>query len=197
MLQHGNESSSKTVFGKAKSWKAEMHLLRSIIMECGLEEEYKWMHPCYSINGNNVVLIHSFKAYTAILFFKGVLMSDKKGILIQQTKHVQDRRQLRFTSLAEIQGLTSTIKAYVKEAIDIEKSGNKVVFKKTEEFEMPEEFKTVLKKNKAVRTAFEKLSPGRQRAYLLFFSSAKQSATRTNRIASFIPKILAGKGKDD
>jgi uncharacterized protein YdeI (YjbR/CyaY-like superfamily) len=184
-------------FEKAKSWKEEMNLLRSLIMECGLEEEYKWMHPCYSINGNNVVLIHSFKEYTAILFFKGVLMTDKKELLIQQTKNVQDRRQLRFTSLAEIQGLKSTIKAYVKEAIDIEMSGKKVVFKKTEEFEMPEEFKTVLQKNKAVRTAFEKLTPGRQRAYLLFFSSAKQSATRINRIETFLPKILAGKGKDD
>jgi uncharacterized protein YdeI (YjbR/CyaY-like superfamily) len=124
-------------------------------------------------------------------------MTDKKGILIQQTKNVQDRRQLRFTRLAEIQGLKSTIKAYVKEAIDIEKSGKKVVFKKTEEFEMPEEFKTVLQKNKAVRTAFENLTPGRQRAYLLFFSSAKQSATRINRIESFLPKILEGKGKED
>jgi len=187
----------KIFLDKAKSWKEEMNLLRSMIMECGLEEDYKWMHPCYSINGNNVVLIHSFKEYTAILFFKGVLMTDKKGILIQQTKNVQDRRQLRFTSLAEIQGLKSTIKAYVKEAIDIEMSGKKVVFKKTEEFEMPEEFKTVLLKNKAVKTAFEKLSPGRQRAYLLFFSSAKQSATRINRIESFLPKILEGKGKDD
>ncbi|HQS55823.1 MAG TPA: YdeI/OmpD-associated family protein, partial [Sediminibacterium sp.] len=171
--------------------------LRSIILECALEEDYKWMHPCYSTNGNNVVLIHSFKEYTAILFFKGVLMTDKKGLLIQQTKNVQDRRQLRFTSLAEIQGLKSTIKAYVKEAIEIEKSGKKVVFKKTEEFEMPEEFKTVLQKNKAAKTAFDKLTPGRQRAYLLFFSSAKQSATRITRIESFLPKILAGKGKDD
>ena len=187
----------KIFLDKAKSWKEEMNLLRSIIMECGLEEDYKWMHPCYSINGNNVVLIHSFKEYTAILFFKGVLMTDKKGLLIQQTKNVQDRRQLRFTSLAEIQGLKSTIKAYVKEAIDIEMSGKKVVFKKTEEFEMPEEFKTVLQKNKAVKTAFEKLTPGRQRAYLLFFSSAKQSATRINRIETFLPKILEGKGKDD
>jgi uncharacterized protein YdeI (YjbR/CyaY-like superfamily) len=187
----------KTFLDKAKSWKDEMILLRSIILECALEEDYKWMHPCYSINGNNVVLIHSFKEYTAILFFKGVLMTDKKGLLIQQTKNVQDRRQLRFTSLAEIQGSKSTIKAYVNEAIDIEKSGKKVVFKKTEEFEMPEEFKTVLQKNKAVRTAFEKLTPGRQRAYLLFISSAKQSATRINRIETFLPKILAGKGKDD
>lgn len=187
----------KIFLDKAKSWKEEMNLLRSMIMECGLEEDYKWMHPCYSINGNNVVLIHSFKEYTAILFFKGVLMTDKKGILIQQTKNVQDRRQLRFTSLAEIQGLKSTIKAFIKEAIDIEKSGKKVVFKKTEEFEIPEEFKTVLQKNKAVKTAFEKLTPGRQRAYLLFFSSAKQSATRINRIESFLPKILEGKGKDD
>jgi uncharacterized protein YdeI (YjbR/CyaY-like superfamily) len=187
----------KIFLDKAKSWKQEMILLRSIIMECGLEEDYKWIHPCYSVNGNNVVLIHSFKEYTAILFFKGVLMADKKGILIQQTKNVQDRRQLRFTSLAEIQDLKSTILAYVKEAIEIEKSGKKVAFKKTEEFEMPEEFKTVLQKNKSVKTAFEKLTPGRQRAYLLFFSSAKQSATRINRIESFLPKILEGKGKDD
>lgn len=187
----------KTFLEKAKTWKQEMNLLRSIIMDCGLEEDYKWMHPCYSINGNNVVLIHSFKEYTAILFFKGVLMTDKKGILIQQTKNVQDRRQLRFTSLAEIQGLKSTILAYVKEAIEIEKSGKKVTFKKTEEFEMPEEFKTILQKNKAAKTAFDQLTPGRQRAYLLFFSSAKQSATRINRIETFLPKILEGKGKDD
>jgi len=187
----------KIFLDKAKAWKQEMILLRSIIMECGLEEDYKWMHPCYSINKNNVVLIHSFKEYTAILFFKGVLMTDKKGILIQQTKNVQDRRQLRFTSLAEIQGLKSTIVAYVKEAIEIENSGKKVAFKKTEEFEMPEEFKTVLQKNKSAKTAFDKLTPGRQRAYLLFFSSAKQSATRTSRIETFLPKILEGKGKDD
>lgn len=187
----------KTFLDKAKSWKQEMTLLRSMIMECGLEEDYKWMHPCYSVKGNNVVLIHSFKEYTAILFFKGVLMTDKKGILIQQTKNVQDRRQLRFTSLAEIQGLKSTIIAYVKEAIEIENSGKKLAFKKTEEFEMPEEFKTVLQKNKATKTAFDKLTPGRQRAYLLFFSSAKQSATRINRIETFLPKILEGKGKDD
>ncbi|MEY2902860.1 MAG: hypothetical protein RLY89_1966 [Bacteroidota bacterium] len=189
-------SQVKTFLDKAKTWKQEMILLRSIIMECGLEEDYKWMHPSYSVNGNNVVLIHSFKEYTAILFFKGVLMTDKKGILIQQTKNVQDRRQLRFTSLAEIQGLKSTILAYVKEAIDIEKSGKKVAFKKTEEFEMREEFKTILQ-NKVVKTAFDKLTPGRQRAYLLFFSSAKQSATRINRIETFLPKILEGKGKDD
>ena len=187
----------KTFLDKAKTWKQEMILLRSIIMECGLEEDYKWMHPCYSVNGNNIVLIHSFKEYTAILFFKGVLMIDKKGILIQQTKNVQDRRQLRFTSLAEIQGLKSTIVAYVKEAIEIEKSGKKVAFKKTEEFEMPEEFKTVLRKNKAAKAGFDKLTPGRQRAYLLFFSSAKQSATRISRIETFLPKILEGKGKDD
>jgi uncharacterized protein YdeI (YjbR/CyaY-like superfamily) len=187
----------KIFLDKAKTWKQEMILLRSIIMECGLEEDYKWMHPCYSVNGNNIVLIHSFKEYTAILFFKGVLMIDKKGILIQQTKNVQDRRQLRFTSLAEIQGLKSTIVTYVKEAIEIENSGKKVAFKKTEEFEMPEEFKTVLRKNKAAKAGFDKLTPGRQRAYLLFFSSAKQSATRISRIETFIPKILEGKGKDD
>lgn len=187
----------KIFLDKAKTWKEEMILLRSIILECALEEDYKWMHPCYSINGNNVVLIHSFKEYTAILFFKGVLMTDKKGLLIQQTKNVQESRQLRFTSLTEIQGLKSTIITYVKEAIEIEKSGKKVAFKKTEEFEMPEEFKTVLQKNKAVKTAFEKLTPGRQRAYLLFFASAKQSATRINRIETFLPKILDGKGKDD
>ena len=187
----------KTFLDKAKSWKQEMILLRSIILENGLEEDYKWMHPSYSINGNNIVLIHSFKEYTAILFFKGVLMTDKKGILIQQTKNVQEGRQLRFTSLEEILGLKSTILAYVKEAIEIEKSGKKVAFKKTEEFEIPEEFKIVLQKNKAVKTAFEKLTPGRQRAYLLFFSSAKQSSTRQNRIETFLPKILEGKGKDD
>jgi len=182
---------------KAKKWQSEMHLLRSLILECNLEEEYKWMHPCYSFQGSNVVLIHGFKDYCALLFFKGVLLKDKKGILIQQTENVQDRRQIRFTSLTEIEKLKATIKDYILEAIEVEKSGLKHEFKKTAEYKMPDEFQHLLLENKKLKTAFEGLTPGRQKAYLLYFSSAKQSKTRIDRIEKYLQKILDGKGIDD
>ena len=181
----------------AKKWQQEMVLLRSIVLECKLDEDYKWMHPCYSMEGKNIVLIHQFKEYCALLFFKGVLMKDPKKILIQQTENVQDRRQLRFTDLKQIEKQRTVIKSYIKEAIEIERSGQQVTFKKTEAFAMPDEFKKILKEKPAVKTAFEKLTPGRQRGYLLFFSSAKQSATREARIAKCIGQILKGKGLND
>jgi uncharacterized protein YdeI (YjbR/CyaY-like superfamily) len=181
----------------AKKWQQEMILLRSIVLECGLDEDYKWMHPCYSLEGKNIVLIHQFKEYCALLFFKGVLMKDPKKILIQQTENVQDRRQLRFTNLKEIEKQRTTIKAYIKEAIAIESSGQQVVFKKTEAFAMPDEFQKVLKAQPAVKAAFEKLTPGRQRGYLLYFAAAKQSATRTARITKYLGQILKGKGLND
>lgn len=182
---------------KAKKWQQEMILLRSIVLECKLDEDFKWKHPCYSMEGKNIVLIHQFKEYCALLFFKGVLMKDPKKILIQQTENVQDRRQLRFTDLKQIEKQHATIKAYIREAMEIERSGKQVEFKKTEAFAMPDEFKKVLKEKPAVKTAFEKLTPGRQRGYLLFFSSAKQSATREARIAKCIGQILKGKGLND
>jgi len=182
---------------KSKRWKDEMVMLRELALSCKLEEACKWMLPCYSLKDANIVLIHGFKEYCALLFFKGVLMKDPKGLLIQQTENVQDRRQMRFTSLEEIIKKKSVIKAYIKEAIEIEKAGLKVTYKKTNEFNMPEEFEIVLKKDKKLNKAFYALTPGRQRGYLLFFSSAKQAKTREARIEKYIPQILAGKGLDD
>lgn len=182
---------------KAKKWQDEMTLLREIIQECNLTEDFKWMHPCYTLDNANIVLIHGFKEYCALLFFKGVLLKDKKGILIQQTENVQDRRQLRFKSVEEIQNLESTIKEYIEEAIAIEKAGLKVVLKTTAEYNMPEEFQIVLEEMPELKTAFYKLTPGRQKAYLLYFSAAKQAKTREARIEKYIEKILDGKGLDD
>jgi len=182
---------------KANKWQAEMNLLRSTVLECNLEEDYKWMHPCYSFQGTNVVLIHGFKEYCALLFFKGVLLKDKKGVLIQQTENVQDRRQIRFTTLSEIVKLQATIKEYIFEAIEVEKAGLKVEFKKSSEFNMPDEFKDLIFNDEKVRTAFEGLTPGRQKGYLLYFSSAKQSKTRVDRIEKCLPKIFSGKGLDE
>ena len=182
---------------KAKKWQQEMNLLRSIVSQCSLDEYYKWMHPCYTYRGNNVVLIHGFKEYCALLFFKGVLLKDEKGLLIRQTENVQERRQLRFTALSEILDLRDTIKEYVLEAIEVEKSGQKVQLKKTSEFSMPEEFKEVLDDMPALKNAFNRLTPGRQKAYLLYFSSPKQSKTRESRIEKNLTRILNGKGLDD
>lgn len=184
-------------FAKAQKWQAEMSLLREIILESELEEDYKWMHPCYTYQGNNIVLIHGFKEYCALLFFKGVLMKDPKGKFIQQTENVQGSRQIRFTNMGEIIELRSVIKDYIQEAVRIEQSGLKVEFKKTTDFNMPEEFRQRLEQNEILKQAFEKLTPGRQRGYLLHFSSAKQSSTRESRIEKYIPKILAGRGIDD
>lgn len=182
---------------KAKKWQDEMTLLREMVLECNLEEDFKWMHPCYTLDNANIVLIHGFKEYCALLFFKGVLLKDEKGILIQQTENVQDRRQLRFQSVEEIQKLESVIKEYILEAIAIEKAGLKVVLKTTSEYKMPEEFQIVLEEMPELKTAFYKLTPGRQKAYLLYFSAAKQAKTREARIEKYIEKILTGKGLDD
>ncbi|SMG37759.1 YdeI/OmpD-associated family protein [Arenibacter troitsensis] len=182
---------------RAKKWKQGMTLLREICLDCGLTEEFKWMHPCYTLQGKNVVLIHGFKEYCALLFHKGVLLKDTNNMLIQQTENVQAARQLRFTSLQEILDLKPTIKAYIFEAIEVEKAGLEVTLKKTSEFKIPDEFKKALDNNPDVRDAFHSLTPGRQRGYLLYFSQAKQSATRTNRVEKYIPKILQGKGLND
>jgi uncharacterized protein YdeI (YjbR/CyaY-like superfamily) len=184
-------------FTKNKSWQKEIETLREIALDCGLDEELKWGCPCYAYKGSNIVLIHVFKEYCAYLFFKGVLLKDTKGILIQQTKNVQGARQVRFTSVQEIVKMKKTLKAYIFEAIEVEKAGLKVALKETKEFEMPEEFEKKLKKSAALKKAFNALTPGRQRGYLLYFSSAKQSKTREARIEKYIPQIMSGKGLED
>ncbi|MEO6347170.1 MAG: YdeI family protein [Aquaticitalea sp.] len=182
---------------RAKKWKEEMTLLRKLCLDCGLTEDYKWMHPCYTFQGRNVVLIHNFKDYCALLFHKGVLLKDTDDILVQQTKNVQAARQIRFTSLQEIIDLEATIKAYIFEAIEVEKAGLEVTMKKTGEFEMPDEFKKAMNSEPDLQSAFKRLTPGRQKGYLLYFSQAKQSKTRESRIEKFIPQILEGKGLND
>ncbi|WP_223559415.1 YdeI/OmpD-associated family protein [Chryseobacterium lathyri] len=184
-------------FDKAGQWQKEFEKLRTIILDTGLEEDLKWGCPCYTYQGRNIVLIHGFKEYCALLFFKGSLLSDTQNILIQQTENVQAARQIRFTDLKEITDLEKVIRTYVYEAVEIEKSGIKVPMKKTREFEMPEEFQSKLDRSPELKEAFEALTPGRQRAYLLHFSSAKQSATREARIEKYIPHILTGKGIND
>ena len=179
-------------------WKSEMTLLRKIILEQSeLNEDYKWMHPCYTFNGKNVVLSHGFKDYCALLFHKGSLMKDSKGILIQQTENVQAARQIRFTNIQQIKDLKPVIIEYINEAIDIERSGKKVAFKKTADFEIPVEFRKELEKNSNLKKAFSSLTPGRQKGYLFYFTQAKQSKTRESRIQKYIPNILQGKGIDD
>lgn len=182
---------------KAIRWGEEMTLLREICLDCELTEEFKWKHPCYTFQGNNIVLIHGFKEYVALLFHKGVLLKDTDKVLIQQTENVQSARQIRFTNLQEIIGLDSTIKAYIFEAIEVEKAGIEVPMKKTSEFKMPDEFKKVIENNFDLKSAFEALTPGRQRGYLLYFSQAKQSKTREARIEKYIPNIFDGKGLND
>src|SRR5688572_24222099 len=181
-------------FIKGKKWQEEFQLLRMIILDTGLKEELKWGHPCYTFDKKNVVLMHGFKEYCALLFFKGALLKDPKKILIQQTKNVQAARQIRFTSISEIVKLQRTIKAYVKEAIEVEEAGLKVSMKETPAFNMPEEFKKILEKNAKLKTAFKALTPGRQRGYLLHFSSAKLQKTLESRIEKSIPAILKGRG---
>jgi uncharacterized protein YdeI (YjbR/CyaY-like superfamily) len=184
-------------FNKNKRWPEEVKKLREIALESGLTEEPKWGCPCYTLDGNNIFLIHDFKDYCAYLFMKGALLKDPKKILVQQTKNVQSARQIRFTSVKEITAQKAALKAYIQEAIKNEKAGLKVKLKKTAEFEMPEEFQKQLNKNSALKTAFEALTPGRQRGYLLFFSAAKQSATREARIEKCIDKIMDGVGLND
>lgn len=184
-------------FGKAKQWREEFEQLRAICLECDLTEEYKWMHPCYTFQDSNVVLIHGFKDYCALLFHKGSLLRDPEDILVQQTKNVQAARQIRFTNIREIVELEQTIKAYIQEAVEVEKAGREVEFKKTKEYDIPEEFQKKLNEMPELKKAFEALTPGRQRGYLLHFSGAKQSKTRTRRVEKNIPKILDGKGLND
>jgi uncharacterized protein YdeI (YjbR/CyaY-like superfamily) len=184
-------------FDKAKTWQKEVEQLRTAVLDCGLEEELKWGCPCYTFQETNIVLIHTFKEYCALLFFKGALLSDANGILVQQTKNVQSARQIRFTNLREIVKMERTIKAYIYEAIEVEKAGLKVTLKKSTEYPVPEEFQMKLDKKPALKKAFEALTPGRQRGYLLYFAEAKLSKTRESRIEKYIPEILKGKGLND
>jgi uncharacterized protein YdeI (YjbR/CyaY-like superfamily) len=184
-------------FNKAKTWQEEFEQLRMIILDCGLTEELKWGVPCYTFEKRNIVLIHGFKEYCALLFFKGALLSDAKEILITQTENVQAARQMRFTNVREIVKMKSILKAYVHEAIEVEKAGLKVNFKKTTEFTIPEEFQNKLDEIPALKTAFDALTPGRQRAYILYFSAPKQSKTRASRVEKCVRQILNGKGLDD
>jgi hypothetical protein len=184
-------------FDKEGKWKESYDVLRELALSTKMTEDLKWGVPCYTVNENNVVLMHGFKDYCALLFHKGVLMKDTEKLLIQQTKNVQAARQLRFTSVDDIKEKKKIIIAYLKEAIEIENSGLKVELKKTSEFEMPAEFETLLQEMSELKLAFYKLTPGRQRAYLLYFSQAKQAKTREARIEKYLPNILNGKGLDD
>lgn len=184
-------------FDKAAKWQKEIKQLRAIVLDCNLTEELKWGCPCYVFQTTNVVLIHTFKEYCALLFFKGALLQDEKGILIQQTKNVQAARQIRFTNSKEIVKMKATLKAYIFEAVEVEKAGLKVQMKKTEDFVIPDEFKIKLDKNAALKKAFSALTPGRQKAYIFYFSQPKQSATRESRVEKSIQQILNGKGLND
>jgi uncharacterized protein YdeI (YjbR/CyaY-like superfamily) len=184
-------------FNKAGKWQKELEKLRTLVLDSPLTEELKWGCPCYTFQGSNIVLLHTFKEYCALLFFKGALLHDTRGILIQQTKNVQAARQIRFTNVREIVEMKAVLKAYVYEAIEVEKAGLKVKLKKTREFEMPEEFQRKLDDSAALKAAFRALTPGRQRAYLLHFSAPKQSKTREARIEKCKRKILNGKGLND
>ena len=184
-------------FKKGGKWQKEFQILRTIVLDCGLTEELKWGHPCYTWQNKNIVLMHGFKEYCALLFHKGALLDDARGILVQQTEHVQSARQVRFTHVQEITGMEAILKAYVFEAIEVERAGLKVPLKKTAAFPMPEEFKNELQANRDLKMAFEALTPGRQRGYLLYFSQPKQSKTRVSRIEKYKPHILVGKGLND
>src|SRR6187431_1271651 len=184
-------------FDKDTQWKQEYEKLRMIILDCGLIEELKWGCPCYTYQRTNIVLIHGFKEYCALLFFKGALLNDPNGILIQQRKNVQSARQIRFTNVREIVKMEKILKAYVYEAIEVERAGLKVKLKKTSEFKIPEEFQKRLDKSTALKKAFDGLTPGRQRAYIFYFSQAKQSKTREARVEKYLKQILNGKGLDD
>ena len=184
-------------FSKAEKWQEELKKLRTIVLDCQLTEELKWGVPCYSFHESNIVLIHVFKEYCALLFIKGALLHDANGILIQQTKNVQAGRQIRFTNIREIVEMETILKAYINEAIEVEKAGLKVNFKKTTEFIIPEEFQNKLNEIPALKTAFDALTPGRQRAYILYFSEPKQSKTRESRVEKCRQQILNGMGLND
>jgi len=184
-------------FSEAKKWQEEIERLRMIVLDCGLTEELKWGTPCYLFNKSNIVLIHVFKEYCALLFFKGALLNNSDGIVIQQTENVQSARQIRFTSVHEIIELQPILKAHIYEAIEVEKAGLKVDFKKPEEFVVAQEFQHKLDQIPALKIAFAALTPGRQRAYLLHFSAPKQAITREARVEKYIPQIISGKGLKD
>jgi uncharacterized protein YdeI (YjbR/CyaY-like superfamily) len=182
---------------RAKKWREEFEKLRSIILDCQLTEELKWGQPCYAFQKSNIVLIHGFKDYCALLFFKGALLKDPKGILVQQTENVQAARQIRFTNVREIVKMEPILKTYIREAIEVEKAGLKVDYKETSEFKIPEEFQNKLDEIPALKAAFDALTPGRQRGYILYFSQPKQSKTRESRIEKCMQQILNGKGLHD
>lgn len=185
-------------FENSSRWNEEFNLLREIVLQNPLlREEYKWMHPCYTYEGKNIVLIHGFKEYCALLFHKGALLKDPQRILIQQTENVQAARQLRFTNAADIESLRSSISDYIREAIDVEKSGQKVRMRKTEDYPVPEELQRAFNEDIAFKDSFQALTPGRQKAYLFYFSQAKQAKTRESRIEKYYQQILDGKGMDD
>jgi uncharacterized protein YdeI (YjbR/CyaY-like superfamily) len=183
-------------FNKGK-WQKETQQLRKIVLDCDLKEELKWGCPCYTFEGKNIVLIHVFKEYCALLFFKGALLNDPENILIQQTENVQSARQIRFTNLKEIVKMAQVIKGYIYQAVEVEEAGLKVPLKKTKDFTVPEELQDKLNEMPSLKTAFESLTPGRQRAYIFYFSQPKQSKTREARVEKYLPKILDGKGLDD
>jgi len=185
------------ILKKAEQWQKEFTKLRAIILACGLTEEVKWGQPCYTLEGGNVVIMHGFKDYCALLFIKGALLKDAKGTLLQQTGNVQAARQIRFTDAGQIAKLEPVLKAYIREAMEAERAGLKVKHKTTAEFAVAEEFQSKLDKFPALKTAFHALTPGRQRAYLLYFSAPKKSETRESRVARSLPQILRGKGLDD
>ncbi|HET7214887.1 MAG TPA: YdeI family protein [Terriglobia bacterium] len=182
---------------RARKWREEFEKLRTIVLGCGLSEELKWGQPCYRFEEKNIVLIHGFKEYCALLFFKGALLNDAKGILIRQTENVQSARQIRFTSVREISRLEPTLREYIFEAVEVERAGWKVKLKKTSDYKIPEEFQAKLNAKPDLKAAFYRLTPGRQRGYLFYFSQAKQSKTRTARVEKYAPQILDGKGLDD
>jgi uncharacterized protein YdeI (YjbR/CyaY-like superfamily) len=184
-------------FDKAQKWQKEFEKLRTIILDCGLIEELKWGQPCYTFQNTNIVLMHGFKEYCALLFFKGALLNDPNGILIQQTENVQVARQIRFINVREIVKMERILKAYIYEAIEVERAGLKIKLKKTSDFKIPEEFQNKLDKMPALRKAFDALTPGRQRGYIFYFSQPKLSKTRESRVKKYVKQILNGKGLDD
>lgn len=184
-------------FDKSQKWQNELEKLRTICLDCGLIEVLKWGCPTYTFQKNNVVLLHTFKGYCAVLFFKGALLNDENGLLVQQTPNVQAARQMRFVTIEEINQRQATLKAYLYEAIEVEKTGLKVVLKKPSAFEVAPEFQHKLDHDSALKSAFEALTPGRQNAYLLHFAAAKQAKTRESRVEKYTPKILNGKGLED
>ncbi|MGC6589757.1 YdeI/OmpD-associated family protein [Paenibacillus sp. Dod16] len=197
MVNGERNSKIDPYFNKLKKWKEEFKLLREIALDCGLTEDFKWMHPCYTLDDKNIVLIHGFKDYCALLFHKGALLKDPHGILIQQTANVQAARQIRFTNVQEIDEMQLILKTYIDEAIEVEKAGLQVNYKKNTEYTIPEELESKFVDMPDLKAAFEALTPGRQRAYILHFSTPKQSKTRESRVEKYIAHILDGKGLND